>query len=145
MPLSFLLTQWRLLAWAGLGAAISVLAGLWRLEAGRAAHLQSALHAAQAAQSSALAQAGAARAAGATVAAGAARDEATRDTHTENQHAIQSAPGSGQGLDPSLNDAGRRGLCAYRAYQSDPACLQLRGPGSGWRTDSGGADASAPG
>ena len=89
MPLSFLLTQWRLLAWAGLGAAIAVLAGLWRLEAGRAAHLQSALHAAQAAQSSALAQAGAARAAGATVAAGAARDEATRDSHMENEHAIQ--------------------------------------------------------
>jgi hypothetical protein len=127
-----------------LAAVITVLAGLWRLEAGRAAHLQSALQAAQAAQATAQAQAAAATAAGATVAAGAARDAATRDTHTENEHAIQSAPGSGQGLDSALNDAGRRGLCNFHAYQSDPFCVQLHGPGSGQRPDASGADASAP-
>jgi hypothetical protein len=109
MTLTWFLTQWRLFAWAGLAAALAALAGLWRMEADKAAHLQTALAAAQAAQASAQAQAAAANAAGATVAAGAARDEATRDTHTENEHAIQSAPGSGQGLDPALNDAGRAG------------------------------------
>jgi hypothetical protein len=142
--LNLLLAQWRLYAWAGLAAVIAVLAGLWRLEAGRAAHLQSALQAAQAAQANAQAQAAAATAAGQTVAAGAVRDAATRDTHTENEHAIQSAPGSGQGLDAALNDAGRRGLCNFRAYQSDPTCVQLRGPGAGGRPDAGGADPSAP-
>lgn len=141
--LSLLLSQWRLCAWAGLAAVVAVLAGLWRLEAGRAAHFQSALQAAQAAQANAQAQASATTAAGAVVAAGAARDAATRDTHTENEHAIQSAPGSGQGLDPALNDAGRRGLCGYRAYAADPGCVQLRGAGPGQRPNPGAADASA--
>ena len=142
--LNLLISSWRLYVWGGLAVVIAVLAGLWRIEAGRAAHLQSALQTAQAAQASAQAQAVAATAAGATVAAGAERDAATRDIHTENEHAIQSAPGSGQGLDPALNDAGRRGLCSFRAYQSDPACVQLRGADSGGRPDPGGADPSAP-
>ena len=141
--LSLLLSQWRLYAWAGLAAVIAVLAGLWRIEAGRAAHLQSALQTAQAAQASAQAQAAAATSAGAAVAAGAARDAATGDVHTENEYAIQSAPGSGQGLDHALNDAGRRGLCRFRAYWSDPACVQLRGADSGERPDPGGPDAPA--
>ena len=141
---SLLLSQWRLCAWAGLAVAIAMLAGLWRLEAGRTAHLQSTLRAAQAAQANAQADAAAATAAGALAAAGAARDAGARQTHTENAYAIQSAPGSGQGLDPALNDAGRRGLCGYRAYQSDPACIQLRGPDSSQRPDAGSAHPSAP-
>ncbi|HVY35272.1 MAG TPA: hypothetical protein VG960_12730 [Caulobacteraceae bacterium] len=143
MPLSFLLTQWRWMAWAGLGVTIAVLTSLWRLEAGRAAQFQAALLQAQAVQASALAQAASAKAAGAVLSAGAARDAATGAVHTENEHAIQSAPGSGQGLDRALNDAGRRGLCQFRSYWADPACVQLRGDDSGRRADAGGADAFA--
>lgn len=143
MPLSFLLTPWRWMAWAGVGAAIAVLAGLWRLEAGRAANFQAALQQAQAAQSLAQAQAASARAAGAVLFAGAARDAATGAVHTENEYAIQSAPGSGQGLDRALNDAGRRGLCQFRAYWADPACVQLRGVDPGRRPNPNRADAPA--
>mgnify|MGYP001547927431 CR=1 FL=1 len=143
MPLSFLLTPGRWLSWAGVGAAIAVLAGLWRMEAGRAGRLQEALQQAQAAQASARAQAASAKAAGAVLSAGAARDAATGAVHTENEHAIQSALGSGQGLDRALNDAGRRGLCQFRAYWADPACVQLRGDDPGRRPNPGGADAPA--
>jgi hypothetical protein len=65
----------------------------------------------------------------ATVAdAGARRDSLTVTIHTDNEHAIQAAPGAAAGVDPDLNRVGRRGLCRYRAYADDPACAGLRGP-----------------
>jgi hypothetical protein len=142
---TLILAHWRLAAWGGLAAALAVALGLWRMEAGRAERLQASLAAAQAAAAASQAHAAAATDAASTVAAGAQRDAATQSLHQENEHALQAAPGSGQGLDPALNDAGRRGLCAYRAYSADPACVQLLGPGSGQRPDAGASDPPAGG
>lgn len=142
---SLLLAHWRLAAWAGLAAALAGALGLWRMEAGRVAHLQTALAAAQGAQAMAQAHAAAATAAGAVVAAGAQRDAQTQALHTENEHAIQAAPGAGQGLDPDLNAAGRRGLCAYRSYRDTGPCLQLLGPDPSGGADADGSDAPAAG
>lgn len=58
-----------------------------------------------------------------------ARNDAA-DTQTkarENADALRKAKGSDQALDPDLNDAGRRGLCRYKAYRSAPECLQQPG------------------
>jgi hypothetical protein len=140
-----LLAHWRTAAWAALAAAVVLAIGLWRLEAAHAARLQSQLAAAQSAQASAEAHAAAAVGAGATVAAAAQRDAHTVNQHTENANVIQSASGAAQGLDPALNAAGRRGLCAYRAYAAEPACVQLRGPGPGQRPDASPANAPAAG
>jgi hypothetical protein len=138
-----LLSQWRMIAVAGVGAVVLGLFGLWRLEAGHARRLQDQVAAAQAGQKSALAQATAAGHAEAVVAAGAQRDRRDEIQHQENSHAIASVSGSGQSLDPDLNAAGRRGLCGYDAYVGDPACVQLRGPDPGQRPQTGGADVAA--
>ncbi len=48
----------------------------------------------------------------------------------EAAHAIQTAPGADQRLDPALNHTGRRGLCNSPSYARSPACAvqQPRGP-----------------
>lgn len=58
--------------------------------------------------------------------AGARRDNLSITLHEANADALQQIPGAGQPIDPALNDAGRRGLCHYAAYASDPACAGLR-------------------
>jgi hypothetical protein len=140
---TLILTHWRMAAWAGLAGALALALGLWRMEAARSAQLQTALTAARGEGAMAKAQAQATSDASAVVQAGAARDQQTQTQHVENDHAIQAAPGSGQGLDPGLNDAGRRGLCAYRAYRDTAPCVQLLGPDSGQRPDGGASDAPA--
>lgn len=141
--IALLLSQWRAAGLAALCAALAGVALLWRLEANHAGNLEQQRQAAKAADRVDQAKAAAAGDAAITVAAGAARDARTQTLHEENSHAIQSAPGAGQSLDPGLNAAGRRGLCAYRAYADDPACIQLRGPDSGQRPTAGGAGAPA--
>jgi uncharacterized membrane-anchored protein YhcB (DUF1043 family) len=138
-----LLTQWRALTAAAVVAVILGLLALWRLEAQQARRLQDQLQAAATARAGAQAQAAAAGAAEAVIAAGAGRDQRTVTQHMENSHDIQAASGAGQSLDRDLNAAGRRGLCAYAVYQSDPDCLSLRGADPGQRPPAGGADAAA--
>jgi uncharacterized membrane protein YcjF (UPF0283 family) len=138
-----ILSQWRLLAAAGVGAVVLGLFALWRLEAGHARRLQDQVIAAQAGQKSAQAQASAAESAETVVAEGAQRDGRTQALHEENSHAIAAVSGSDQSLDPDLNAAGRRGLCVYRAYFDADACIQLRGPDPGQRPPAGGADSPA--
>ncbi len=58
--------------------------------------------------------------------AGAHRDSLSITLHEANANALQKSPGAGQPIDPALNDAGRRGLCHYADYASDPACAGLR-------------------
>jgi hypothetical protein len=140
-----LISQWKLLLAGGAAAALLGLFALWRLEVSHARTLQDQVQAAQAAQKNAEAQTAAASDAEAVVASGAARDQRTLAVHTENSHAIQAAQGAGQSLDPDLNAAGRRGLCALDAYTADPACVPLRGDGSGQRPQAGAADAPAGG
>lgn len=123
-----LLSQWKPLALAGLCAALASLFALWRIEARHAQHLALQVEAARAAEVMDQAQAAASRSAAGVASRGAGRDARTLDLHTENSHAIESARGFGQSLDPELNAAGRRGLCGFAAYASDPACVQLRGP-----------------
>ena len=130
--IALLLSRWRT---AGLAALCAVAAGLfllWRFEAGRARALAGQVAAAQAAAQAAervdQSMAAAAGEARAVASNGAARDARNLAQHGENRDAIQTAPGADQGLDPGLNAAGRRGLCAYQAYRGDPDCLQLRGP-----------------
>ena len=141
--IALLLSHWRTAGLAALCAALAGLALLWRIEADRARGLEQQLQAAKAAGQVDQAKAAAAGDAETTVAAGADRDARALAQHAENSHAIQTAPGADQGLDPGLNAAGRRGLCAYRAYRNDPACVQLRGPDPGQRPPAGGAGGPA--
>jgi hypothetical protein len=73
-------------------------------------------------------QAGAQHQAATIADSGARRDELAITIHTENAHALQTAPGAAAGVSPDLNRAGRRGLCKYQSYVDDPACAGLRGP-----------------
>ncbi|HUO23659.1 MAG TPA: hypothetical protein VMU59_14175 [Caulobacteraceae bacterium] len=145
MTWALILTHWRAAAMALLTSLLALALWLWRAEAGHAARLQAELEAAKGAAAMANADAKASQAAGTVIAAGAARDAAGEARHEENDHAIQTAPGSGQGLDPGLNSAGRRGLCLYGAYRGDPACVQLLGPDPAGLSDAGAADPAAGG
>lgn len=138
-----LLTHWKALGLAGLGLVLAAALTLWRLEAGRAGRLEQQVLAAQTAGKADQAKAMASQAAETVVDQGASRDIRALNLHMENSHAIETAPGYGQGLDPQLNAAGRRGLCGFQAYAEDPACIQLRGVDSGQRPQAGGADAAA--
>ena len=138
-----LLSQWKML---GIGALCLALAGLfaaWRLEAGHAQRLAQQAAAAQAADHMDQAKAAASQAATAVVAQGADRDAGTLNLHEENSHALETASGFAQSLDPELDAAGRRGLCGFAAYATDPACVQLRGPDPGQRPQAGGPNAPA--
>ena len=143
MSWALILTHWRAAVWAALAAAAALAFGLWRAQIGETARLRGELAVAQGQSAMAQAQAKASGAASAVVAAGAAREGQTLAQHTENQHDIQAAPGADQALDPGLNDAGRRGLCAYRAYRDDPQCVQLLGADPADLSDTGGPDAAA--
>jgi hypothetical protein len=138
-----LLIQWKTMLAAGLAAAVLGLFALWRIEAGHARRLEGQVQAALAAQKGAESQAAAAGQAEAVVASGAQRDQRTITLHAENSHAIQTAEGSGQSVDPALNAAGRRGLCAYPSYAADPQCIQLLGADPAGRPSARGADAVA--
>jgi hypothetical protein len=140
-----LISQWKVWAAAGSAALLVSLFALWRLEAGHAQSLQAQLQQAQAAAKQAQAQSAAAADAETVIANGAVRDQHTVTVHSENSHAIQSAEGASQALDPGLNAAGRRGLCAYDSYAADPACVQLRGHDSGPGPPTGQPDAAASG
>ena len=141
--IALLLSQWRTVALGALCAALAGLALLWRLEAAHVRDLQQQVQAAKTAGRLDQAEAAATGAAETVVDAGAGRDAQTLAQHEDNSHAIQSAPGAAQSLDPGLNAAGRRGLCAYQAYADAPDCLQLRGPDPGQRPAAGGADRPA--
>jgi hypothetical protein len=141
--IALLLSQWKTAGLVALLALLALLLALWRIEAGHARKLAQQAAAAQAADRQDQAKAAASQAAEATVDRGADRDTHTLTLHTENTHAIEAAAGFGQGLDPGLNAAGRRGLCGFAAYQADPACVQLRGPDPGGRPQAGGADGPA--
>lgn len=56
------------------------------------------------------------------VVSGGARDSVDITLHQANAQAIQAAPGADAVIDPALNAAGIRGLCAHPAYAHDPAC-----------------------
>ena len=141
--ITLLLSQWRSIGLAALCAALASMALLWRIEADRVRGLQQQVQAAQTADRVEQGKAVAAGEAETVTAQGAARDAHALAQHMENSHALQIAPGADQSLDPDLNAAGRRGLCAYEAYGDDPACVQLRGADSGQRPPTGGADGPA--
>ena len=141
--IALLLGHWKTAVLAALGASMALLLALWRIEAGHARRLEQAAVAAQAADRQDQAKAAASQAAESTIDRGAARDAQALTLHTENTHAIGGAAGSGQGLDPDLNAAGRRGLCGFASYAEDPACVQLRGADPGGRPQAGGADGPA--
>lgn len=138
-----LLGQWKTLGLGALCLLVATLFALWRIEAGHARTLAQQVAAARAADAMDRTKAGASQAAVGVVEAGASRDQRTLNLHMENSHAIEAAPGSGQSLDPDLNAAGRRGLCGFAAYASDPACVQLRGADPAGRPQAGGADGPA--
>jgi hypothetical protein len=138
-----LIAQWRIAAGGCAAAAALALLALWRLEAAHARRLQDQVQAAQAAQRDAQAQAAASGEAASVVAEGAQRDRRAIVIHSENSHAIQTAPGSGETLDPAVNNAGRRGLCSYASYAADPQCFQLSGAGSAGDAQAGSADTVA--
>jgi hypothetical protein len=140
-----LISNWRLLGCVGAAAMLAALASLWRLEAGHARKLAEQLSDAKAAGQVQAAAAAAARAAGVVIGAGAARDQGTSATHEENRDAITATPGAAQAIDPALNDAGRIGLCRYRAYDGDAQCLELRGADPAGRPGAGqGGSAAGP-
>jgi hypothetical protein len=141
--IALLLSQWRTVALGALCAALAGLALLWRIEADRVHSLRQQAQAAKTAGRLDQAQAMAAGDAETVVGAAAGRDADTQAQHEDNSHAIQTAPGAAQSLDPGVNAAGRRGLCAYQAYRDAPDCLQLRGPDPGQRPAAGGADGPA--
>lgn len=62
------------------------------------------------------------------VAEGADRDQATDAITRENAHAIDSAPGANQAVDPAAHRAGLVSLCKRAAYRGSAQCLQLTGP-----------------
>jgi hypothetical protein len=49
----------------------------------------------------------------------------------ENAREILDAPGASAALDPALNAAGRRSLCAFSIYAADPGCIGLSGSSAG--------------
>jgi hypothetical protein len=53
---------------------------------------------------------------------GGARDSLDITLHQANARSVQTAPGANAALDPALNAAGIRGLCAHPAYASNPQC-----------------------
>ena len=141
--IALLLSRWRTVAVGALCAGLAGLALLWRIEADRVRGLEQQVQAAKTAGRIDQAQAAAAGDAETVTDSGAGRDAQTLAQHEDNSHAIQTAPGAAQSLDPGLNAAGRRGLCAYEAYRDAPECLQLRGPDPGQRPAAGGADGPA--
>jgi hypothetical protein len=138
-----LLARWKTFAAAGLGLVLAALFGLWRIEASRAARFEQQAQAARTADRTDQARAAASQVAEAVVDQGAGRDARALNLHEENSHAIQTAPGFGQGLDPELNAAGRRSLCQYDEYAGSAECLQLRGADPGRRPQTGGAGGPA--
>lgn len=48
-----------------------------------------------------------------------------------NDHAISAAVGAGDTIGADLDRVGRAALCMRDAYQSEPACAAMRGPGEG--------------
>jgi hypothetical protein len=138
-----LLARWKIFAGAGLGLLLAALFALWRIEAARAGRFEQQAQAAQAADRTDQARASASQVAETVVGRGAARDARALSLHEENSHAIQTTPGFDQGLDPQLNDAGRRGLCNFTEYYASQECIQLRGADSGQRPQAGVADGPA--
>ncbi|MEI9890918.1 MAG: hypothetical protein WDN45_10395 [Caulobacteraceae bacterium] len=138
-----LLSQWKTLSLGALCLLVAALFALWRMEAGHAQRLAQQTAEARAADGMDRAAAAASRAAATVIGQGADRDMRTLNQHVENSHAIQTARGSDQSLDPDLNAAGRRGLCGFDSFAADPACVQLRGLDPGQRPQAGGADGPA--
>lgn len=138
-----LLSPWKSLGLGALCLLLAALFALWRLEAGHARRLSEQVLAARAADGMDQAKAAASQNAAAVVGQGADRDGRTLNLHTENSHAIETARGADQSLDPDLNAAGRRGLCGFDAYAADPACVQLRSADPGRRPQAGAADGAA--
>jgi hypothetical protein len=138
-----LLSQWKALSLGALCLLAAALFALWRIEAGHARRLAQQTLDARAAAAMGQAAATASRTAATVVGRGAERDLRTLNQHEEDSHAIQTARGYDQRLDPDLDAAGRRGLCGFDAYAEDPACVQLRGPDPGRRPQAGGADGPA--
>jgi hypothetical protein len=138
-----LLGQWKTIGLGALCLMLATLFALWRIEAGRARALEQQATAARTADRLDQAKAAAGQDAARVIGAGAGRDQHALTLHMENSHALEGAPGYGQSLDPELNAAGRRGLCGFAAYASDPACVQLRGADPAGRPQAGGADGPA--
>jgi hypothetical protein len=57
-------------------------------------------------------------------------ESTTADLTKANADAIHAAPGAEAPVTPDADNAGLRALCLRHVYRNDPACRQLRHPGS---------------
>jgi type II secretory pathway pseudopilin PulG len=127
--MTWLALLWKFRTWIGAGLVVLAAVGLWGAWVHRGHELSAARQAANVAKAQttvAQNQNAAQQQASNIVDHGRAKADVTVHIQQENEHALLSAPGAQQSVDPQLYGRFIDGLCRYPQYAGDSRCFALR-------------------